>query len=163
MWLKGAAKAPFRYPAQPRLPLSPEDYGIPFLTPRRQTARRGGFPFLPSRGREAKRIIQQGGRAAQRGARGRRVFERRHPQHGDPQIQDRSARQGSRLPRHPPFRHAGRGCRLVLEKAGEPRRRTLLRPQPDGAAGWIFRKEILRPGARPIRHRRLKLRNLLAG
>src|SRR5580704_13576508 len=33
-----------RYP-----PTSPEDYGIPFLTPRRQTARRGGFSFLPSR------------------------------------------------------------------------------------------------------------------
>src|SRR6202035_2809301 len=36
----------------------PEDYGIPFLTPRRQTARSGGFSFLPSRARETTKIIQ---------------------------------------------------------------------------------------------------------
>ena len=55
---------------------------------------------------------------------------------------------------HPPFRHPGRGCRGILEEAREPRRRALHRPGPAGPSGRLFRKEILRPRARPVRHRR---------
>src|SRR5580704_8571099 len=95
----------------------------------------------------------QGGGPAELGARRRRLPERRHAQHGDPQIQDRPARQGSRLSRDPSFRRFSRGCRRILQKARDAWRRLLHRPQPERAERRLFRKEILWPGARAFRYR----------
>src|ERR1700733_14445107 len=43
---------------------------------------------------------------------------------------------------------------VLLEEIGEPWRRALHRPRAAGTPGRLFREEILRPRAHPVRHRR---------